>query len=404
MLLKIAWRNIWRNKLRSGVVITSIVLGIWAGLFVIALSAGLNEQRKVSVIENSISHVQYHHPEFLKDRNAKYVIDDIESVEASIQKDSTVLNYTKRGLVNGMASSARGGNGVVISGIDPEMEARVTTIGEKVVDGAFLSDEGRFPVYIGQALAEKMNVHVRSKIVLTFQDSESEIVAGAFRVAGIYKTVSKKYDEMNVFVRLSDLEKLLHTDNGVNEVAVLLHDFEVIPPFVERQRSSYPELKIEPWDEISPELGYADEMMEIFLYLFLGILLAALSFGIVNTMLMAVLERKRELGMLMSVGMNKARIFAMITFETIAIALAGGPLGILMAWLTIFYFQSAGLDLSFYAQGLEEFGIDPIVYPYLEFQYYWSLAIMVIIMAILASIYPARKALKMNPAQAVRAI
>lgn len=385
-------------------VITSIVLGIWAGLFVIALSAGLNEQRKVSVIENSISHVQYHHPEFLKDRNAKYVIDDIESVEASIQKDSTVLNYTKRSLVNGMASSARGGNGVVISGIDPEMEARVTTIGEKVVDGAFLSDEGRFPVYIGQALAEKMNVHVRSKIVLTFQDSESEIVAGAFRVAGIYKTVSKKYDEMNVFVRLSDLEKLLHTDNGVNEVAVLLHDFEVIPPFVERQRSSYPELKIEPWDEISPELGYADEMMEIFLYLFLGILLAALSFGIVNTMLMAVLERKRELGMLMSVGMNKARIFAMITFETIAIALAGGPLGILMAWLTIVYFQSAGLDLSFYAQGLEEFGIDPIVYPYLEFQYYWSLAIMVIIMAILASIYPARKALKMNPAQAVRAI
>lgn len=385
-------------------VITSIVLGIWAGLFVIALSAGLNEQRKVSVIENSISHVQYHHPEFLKDRNAKYVIDDIESVEASIQKDSTVLNYTKRGLVNGMASSARGGNGVVISGIDPEMEARVTTIGEKVVDGAFLSDEGRFPVYIGQALAEKMNVHVRSKIVLTFQDSESEIVAGAFRVAGIYKTVSKKYDEMNVFVRLSDLEKLLHTDNGVNEVAVLLHDFEVIPPFVERQRSSYPELKIEPWDEISPELGYADEMMEIFLYLFLGILLAALSFGIVNTMLMAVLERKRELGMLMSVGMNKARIFAMITFETIAIALAGGPLGILMAWLTIVYFQSAGLDLSFYAQGLEEFGIDPIVYPYLEFQYYWSLAIMVVIMAILASIYPARKALKMNPAQAVRAI
>ena len=385
-------------------VITSIVLGIWAGLFVIALSAGLNEQRKVSVIENSISHVQYHHPEFLKDRNAKYVIDDIESVEASIQKDSNVLNYTKRGLVNGMASSARGGNGVVISGIDPEMEARVTTIGEKVVDGAFLSDEGRFPVYIGQALAEKMNVHVRSKIVLTFQDSESEIVAGAFRVAGIYKTVSKKYDEMNVFVRLSDLEKLLHTDNGVNEVAVLLHDFEVIPPFVERQRSSYPELKIEPWDEISPELGYADEMMEIFLYLFLGILLAALSFGIVNTMLMAVLERKRELGMLMSVGMNKARIFAMITFETIAIALAGGPLGILMAWLTIVYFQSAGLDLSFYAQGLEEFGIDPIVYPYLEFQYYWSLAIMVVIMAILASIYPARKALKMNPAQAVRAI
>ena len=404
MLLKIAWRNIWRKKLRSAVVITSIVLGIWAGLFVIALSAGLNQQRKVSVIENSISHVQYHNPKFLEDRNAKWVIEDIDEVRSSIETDTTVLNYTMRGLVNGMASSARGGNGVIINGVDPEMEPNVTTIDDHVVEGTWLPPEGRYPVYLGQALVEKMNVHVRSKIVLTFQDRNSEIVAGAFRVAGIFKTVSKKYDEMNVFVRLDDLEHLLHTENGVNEVAVLLENFEVIPPFVERQRSKFEELEIEPWNEISPELGYADEMMEIFLYLFLGILLAALSFGIVNTMLMAVLERKRELGMLMSVGMNKARIFAMITFETIAIAIAGGPLGIVLAWLTIVYFQSVGLDLSFYAQGLEEFGIDPIVYPYLDVQYYWTLALMVIVMAILASIYPARKALKMNPADAVRAI
>lgn len=384
--------------------ITSIVLGIWAGLFVIALSSGLNQQRKESVIENSISHVQYHNPNFLDDRNAKWVIENIDEVLASIESDTTVVNFTTRGLVNGMASSARGGNGVVINGVIPDMEANVTTIAEHVVDGTWLPPEGRYPVYIGQALAEKMNVHIRSKIVLTFQDRNSEIVAGAFRVAGIYKTVSKKYDEMNVFVRLNDLETLLHTENGVNEVAVLLENFDVIPPFVERQRTEFPEIDIQPWNEISPELGYADEMMEIFLYLFLGILLAALSFGIVNTMLMAVLERKRELGMLMSVGMNKARIFAMITFETIAIALAGGPLGIVLAWATIVYFQSVGLDLSFYSQGLEEFGIDPIVYPYLDLQYYWSLAVMVIVMAILASIYPARKALKMNPAEAVRAI
>ena len=404
MLLKIAWRNIWRNRLRSGVVITSIILGIWSGLFVIALSAGLNEQRKVSVIENSISHLQYHHPQFLDDRNSKFVIPEVNEIVSQLENDTTVKSYTLRTLVNGMASSARGGNGVLINGVDASKEQRVTTIADHLTNGEFLPEEGRYPVVIGAGLAEKMNVRLRSKVVLTFQDRNSEIVAGAFRVSGIFKTVSSKYDEMNIFVRRSDMEELLQTDNGVNEIAVLMNNFDDIPPFVNLQRALFPDLTIEPWNEIAPELGYADEMMEIFLYLFLGILLAALAFGVVNTMLMAVLERKRELGMLMSVGMNKWRIFSMITFETISIALAGGPLGILLAYITIHYFQSVGLDLSMWAQGLENFGIDTVVYPHLETQYYWSLAIMVIVMAILASIYPARKALSMNPAEAVRAI
>jgi len=386
------------------VVITSIILGIWSGLFVIALSAGLNEQRKVSVIENSISHLQYHHPQFLDDRNSKFVIPEVNEIVSQLENDTTVKSYTLRTLVNGMASSARGGNGVLINGVDASKEQRVTTIADHLIEGEFLPEEGRYPVVIGAGLAEKMNVRLRSKVVLTFQDRNSEIVAGAFRVSGIFKTVSSKYDEMNIFVRRSDMEELLQTDNGVNEIAVLMNNFDDIPPFVNQQRALFSDLTIEPWNEIAPELGYADEMMEIFLYLFLGILLAALAFGVVNTMLMAVLERKRELGMLMSVGMNKWRIFSMITFETISIALAGGPLGILLAYITIHYFQSVGLDLSMWAQGLENFGIDTVVYPHLETQYYWSLAIMVVVMAILASIYPARKALSMNPAEAVRAI
>ena len=404
MLLKIAWRNIWRNRLRSGVVITSIILGIWSGLFVIALSAGLNEQRKVSVIENSISHLQYHHPQFLDDRNSKYVVTEVDEIVGQLESDTAVKSFTLRSLVNGMASSARGGNGVVINGVDAEKEKGVTTIADHLIDGEFLPEKGRYPVVLGEALAKKMNVRIRSKVVLTFQDANSEIVAGAFRVAGIYKTVSSKYDEMNIFVRRSDMEELLQSENAVNEIAVLMNDFESIPPFVVDQRAAFPELSIQPWNEIAPELGYADEMMEIFLYLFLGILLAALAFGVVNTMLMAVLERKRELGMLMSVGMNKWRIFSMITFETISIALAGGPIGILLAYATIHYFQSVGLDLSMWAEGLQNFGIDTVVYPHLETKYYWSLAIMVVVMAILASIYPARKALSMNPAEAVRAI
>jgi ABC-type lipoprotein release transport system permease subunit len=163
-------------------------------------------------------------------------------------------------------------------------------------------------------------------------------------------------------------------------------------------------LQTETWQEIAPELGYADEMMKQILYIIIGIILLALSFGIINTMLMAVLERKRELGMLMSVGMNKTKVFTMIVVETLFISLVGGPLGVLLGFVTITYFGSAGIDLSVVGKGLEEFGISTMIYPKLESSFYLNVTIMVMIAALLASIYPAIKALQLKPAEAVRAI
>ena len=119
---------------------------------------------------------------------------------------------------------------------------------------------------------------------------------------------------------------------------------------------------------------------------------------------MAVLERKRELGMLMSVGMNKSKVFVMIVVETVFISLVGGPLGVLLGFLTVTHFGSAGIDLSAFAKGLEEFGMSSTIYPYLDSAFYINVTVMVIIAAILSSIYPAIKALKLKPAEAVRAI
>lgn len=403
-LLKIAWRNVWRNKLRSLVVITSIVLGIWAGLFTIGLSYGINEQRTRNVINNTISHIQIHHPEFMVDRNPEYsLMLDSEKI-AALENHPEIKFFSERSLFNGMASSTAGGNGVMITGVDPDHERHVTNMWSMVIEGSYFESGKKNEVLIGERLAKKMKVAPGNKIVLTFQDTEGTIVSGAFRITGLYKTASSKYDEVTVFVKNQDLIQLLGSGFGTHEIAILLKNELILEEVKGELSVMLPGKLIEGWREISPELGYADEMMATFLYLFLLIVMFALSFGIINTMLMAVLERKKELGMLMSVGMNKGRVFLMIMFESIFLGLTAGPIGIGLSYPTVAYFQSAGLNLSMWGEGLESFGISSIVYPVVDSQYYVSISILVVLTSILSSIYPARKALKLNPVESLRAI
>jgi len=404
MLIKIAWRNVWRNGLRSGVVIASIATGIWAGLFVISVSSGLNEQRTKDALDSYLSHVQIHTPKFVEDNNVEYRIENLDEVINALDNNSNVKAYAERVVLSGMVSSSAGGFGTRITGIDLEHEKNVSTMHEKVVDGAYFEGIKRNPIFIGKKLADKLKVELRKKVVLTFQKDNGDLVTGAFRVVGIYKTANSKADEMNIFVQASDINRLLDGSAGFHEVAVITKDLTMVDTTAGSLRAALPNLSVRSWKQVSPDLGYADEMMMQMLYIIIMIILLALSFGIVNTMLMAVLERKRELGMLMSVGMNKTKVFFMIVVETVFISLVGGPIGVLLGFLTVSYFGSAGIDLSVVGKGLEEFGISTMIYPNLQPKFYIDVTIMVIVAAIISSIYPARKALQLKPAEAVRAI
>ena len=379
-------------------------MGIWAGLFVISVSAGLNEQRTKDALNTYISHVQIHNPEFVKDNNVEYRIDDMDKVRETLSGNAAVKSFSERVVLSGMVSSSAGGFGARITGINPEQEKSVSTMHEKLVDGAYFEGMKRNPVMIGKKLAEKLKVGLRKKVVLTFQNDNGDILTGAFRVVGIYKTSNSKADEMNVFVRSSDVNRLLEENAGYHEVAIIVNNLAEVDTVSSTISASLLNLKVQSWKEVSPDLGYADEMMMQMLYIIIGIILMALSFGIINTMLMAVLERKRELGMLMSVGMNKTKVFFMIVVETVFISMVGGPIGVVLGYLTVSHFGSAGIDLSVVGKGLEEFGISTMVYTNLEPRFYLNVTVMVIVAAILSSIYPAIKALQLKPAEAVRAL
>jgi putative ABC transport system permease protein len=405
MLLKISWRNIWRNRQRSVIMILAITAGLWGGLFAAALAMGLIDQRFRTGIEQEFSHVQIHNPEFLKENNPKYFIDISPEIFDRLRDDQHVQAFSGRTLVNGMIATANQTKGINIMGIDPDQEAETTSLDQNLIEGNYLDETVRNPVLIGRSLAESMKAGVGSRVVLTFQDLDNELVSVACRINGIFQTANTMFDESNIYMLQSDLNELLGDENIVNQIAIVLEDYRESDSFVEGLRTVYPDLTIRTWAEISPQLSLYYQMGMTMFLIILIIILMALAFGLLNTMLMSVFERIRELGMLMSIGMSKRRVFLMIVFETIFLTITGAIVGMLVGVTTIKMVSKNGINLApLGGDTLQDFGFEPVIYPFLDGSLIVYLTLLIILTALLTGIYPALKAIRLQPAEAVRPI
>jgi putative ABC transport system permease protein len=403
MLFSISWRNVWRNKLRSAVIIIAIALGICAGVFSSAFYKGMADQRIDKAIKTEISHIQVHRPKFRQANDISQFIPEADKLAARIGEIPEVSGVSRRIIIFSMASSAETASGVKISGVMPGEESKVTNLHTKLIEGNYFEEERRNPIIVGWKLAEKLNVKMGSKIVLTLQDIDNNIVAGAFRIIGIFNTANGIYDESNVFVKHVDLRRLMELpDHSAHELAILVEDNKLIRETKEKIQTLTGNLEVLSWTELSPEMNYLNEAMDLFMYIFIIIILFALLFGIINTMLMVVLERIKEIGMLMAIGMNRLRVFMMIVLESIFLSLTGGVIGVLMGGGISIYFETNRIDLSMWGEVYQDLGYDPYVYTSLEFSLLVNVTILVIITGIIASLYPAYKALKNDPADALR--
>jgi ABC-type lipoprotein release transport system permease subunit len=403
MIFSVAWRNIWRNKVRSLVVIFAVAIGLYAGVWSAAFMKGMMNQRIDKVIKTELSNLQIHNPEFRKTSEFTNYMVDASTLAEEISKMDKVIGASNRIVIQSMVASAETASGVIIMGVDPEKEPMVTNLHEKMIEGAYFEGINRNPVVIGKKLAEKLNVKLRSKIVITVQDLDNNITSGAFRIAGIYSTNNNLYDEGHVFVRYSDLHAITGLPKGAgHEIAISIGNNELLPFVQENVKLMAKDLEVLNWKELSPEMSYLTETMDLYMYIFIIIILLALLFGIINTMLMVVMERRKEIGMLMAIGMQKFKIFRMIVVESIMLSLVGGVVGIIIGAFVARVRSSHPIDLSMWAKGYEALGYDAFVYLHLEPVLLVNVAIMVIITGIIAALYPAYKALKNDPADALR--
>ncbi|MDX9907427.1 MAG: FtsX-like permease family protein, partial [Bacteroidales bacterium] len=287
---------------------------------------------------------------------------------------------------------------------DPAKEKQVSDIYKFVIEGDYFEKEGKSAsMLISQKLATKLKAKLGSKIVITIQHTSGELAYGLFRVSGIYKTSNAIFDEPNIFVRKENLIALTGFDpSHASEISVLLDKTELTDPVTAELKAKYPSMSVMSWKELEPLLAGLSSMMDQMAYLLLIVILIAMAFGIINTMMMAVLERTRELGMLMAVGMNRRKVFVMIMLETILLSLVGTVIGIVISAMTIHYTGINGINFSKWAEGYESWGYSSLIYPVLYLRFYIGMTVLVIITAVFSSIYPARKALKLNPASAIR--
>jgi putative ABC transport system permease protein len=471
MIWMMSWKNVWRNRNRSLVVIIAVTLGIISGVLVVGIMEGWVAQRLHDAIYNEVSHLQIHNAEYLKNEDINLsLIDTTQNIKA-LDASPEVKAYTLRTKIFAMLNTPWANTGVMIYGIDPAREKQVTDIYTKIIPNAgeyldklkpgniIISDktaeilkikqyiideridkiqiEKKIPDVIiskldtlrnvrfrsqkdfKEALRERLtkkeldkygslivdnslDYRIRNKIQVTISDETGTPVQGTFRLCGIYKTTNTGFDQTAVFVDAPDLASLYDKTILVHEIAVVLKNIEDADIIREKLAKLTGDNTISTWKELAPDAAMMNDYMIMYYFIFMGIILLALAFGIINTMMMAILERTKELGMLMAIGMNRRRVFKMIMLETIFLTSIGAFLGMISGWLIVSILGKSGIHFVSWGEGFEAIGYAATVYPVIKTEFFLTISIMVIITAIISSLWPARKALKLIPVEALR--
>jgi ABC-type lipoprotein release transport system permease subunit len=398
-----AWRNIWRNKARSMVIMLSVAIGLLAGIGVLALYKGMMKSRVRTVIDSEVAHLQLHHADFKKDYHPAYLLPGANALLQKVQSYPEVKMAVPRSLAQGMLVTTTGSAGVQINGVVPQLEYGASHLREKLIAGDGFHEAKKNEILVGKKLADKMKLKTGSKLVLTFTDTADNLVSSAFRVAGIYQSGNAPLDEANVYVLLTTLNELLLTGDAFHEIAILLNRDEDLQAVQEKLRSAYPSLLVESWKEISPETELMVKTVDEYSYIIMIVILVALAFGILNTMLMSVLERTKEIGMMVALGTPRLSIFLLVLLETVFLTIAGTPIGLLAAYLITGHYQKHGLDLSGMGKDMmASFGFDTTIYPSFPWEKLIIILILVVGTALLSCLLPALKALRLKPVEALR--
>ncbi|MEX2088952.1 MAG: FtsX-like permease family protein [Bacteroidota bacterium] len=402
MLFGLAWRNVWRNRKRSLVLMTAIALGLSGGLFAVGVFVGIAESMVDSAIDRNLAHLQLHSHAYKANAVINNDLPNAGLLIDSLKQLRTVRGVSGRGVFDGMASSPTANTGVQIIAVNPQDEAAVSSIGRKINEGTYFEEVRQNPVLVGRKLAENLNLRLRSKLVLSFSGKDGSIIFVACRVAGIFETESSLFDGGTVYLRHEELSGLTGGEKLVHEVAIRLQSAEQVSETLASVSVMFPNVAVESWKDLAPELKLSAELTGVTMLFFLGIILFALLFGITNTMLMSVMDRVREFGVLMAIGMKRARVFNLIVLETIILSLTGGVIGVIVGALMVRTFASVGIDLSAFADGLSAYGISAVLYPFVPGEIYLQLSFLVIVTAVVAAVYPGFKATQMKPARAIR--
>jgi len=407
---KMAWRNIWRNPRRTLLTVCAITFATVLLVFMLSFQFGSYETMINTSVKISTGHLQIQAAAYQEKKSIRLVIPEPHVIAEMVDRIPQVAAYTFRGQAFSLISSADRTYGVVVTGIDPQKEARVSRLKQLVREGDFLADNDRNQAVVGKLLAKNLRAKIGDELTLLGQGRDGSIAATVVSVKGIFRTGIDDFDRAALQIPLSTFQDTFSMDQSVHEIVIIgksLSDVAAIKAKLQTSLSDLEgrkKLKTLDWQELMPGLRQAIEMDLISGLIFYGLLIIVVAFSILNTFLMAIFERTKEFGVMMAIGTTPRRLTKILLIESMTITLIGILAGIGIGIGVTAYFQAHGIDFSGGSELLSQFGITGRMYPKLSFLSVTIGPFMVLFFTFFAALYPALKIRRLRPVEAMTAV
>jgi len=406
-LWSVAWRNLWRHKRRSLITAFAMAIGVALCMTMIAWTDGMYEEMFEIMVEQQLGHVQIHHPDYptkglvfdsLQGRDA--LMQEIDGLPGTVAASPRIDGFA---LLGGETKSAGG----QVVGIDPARHRQVSNVHERMVEGAFLSDAADHEIIVGFKLAAEIEVGIGDEVVAVTQATDGSVGNDLYRVVGLFKTGDVGMDHSGGYIHIDDAETLLALYDQAHGITVLTDHADNVEFYSAALSAAVATdaVQVQPWWEASPKTAQMMGARDFTAYFLLGIVFAVAAFGVVNTMMMSVYERTREMGVLRALGLRKGKLVWLVVFESFFLAALAAFIGLVIGGLLDWYVVVHGLDFSgSMPDGFSWEGVmlDPVMRGSVRPQGIILTVAAVFIVSILASLWPAWRATRLQPVTAIR--
>ena len=404
MTIKIAGASLLRRPSRSVLLVVMIAVSLWGLLFMEGIYDGMTEQMITNAIRSDSGHLSLFGKGYRLDPDFSRWLENPRQLTASLDKDSRVKSYVTRLAQDGLVATAHYSRGAVLKGVDLAAEERHGHLAGYLLEGQYsFGKRGRGAV-LGYKLARKLQVRIGSKIIVSVQDSTGEISAKPYKVTGILKTNNMVFDNNVVFIAKDAMKSLLAMKTGVSRIAVLVNDEADVSGLQHDLQMGFPDIEVLRWDELYPALLQSRVMMRGFNLVTNILIFCVAALGIFGVILVSVLERLHEFGIMQAIGTPFGQIRNIVVVESVILGGTGYCAGSLIGFFTLLYFKVYGLDLSAFNEALTEIGMDAVTHAVIRPQYFLTALIAVIAAVFFSVLVPLRILKKTKPLHAINAV
>jgi len=404
--LKLGWRNLWLHPLRTGLTAAALAFGIAALTFLSAMNDGWMQQIKANFALTVIGHIQIHARGFEQTRKLSHHIDDPAPVLKVLAKMPEIEAWTTRLRVSGLASTANGNAGSLIYAIDPVRELNLSRLPGFISRGSWLKPGDGRGIVLGDVLAEHLQAGLGNKVVLMAALPNGDIASEVFRVRGLMHSGIMDIDNLAAVVPLSTARNWLDMGASVTDIVIRARSFKAVSPLAARLKAKLAGqgLEVLRWSDIDPMAEQWAQFADVYTWIILAVVIIVVLAEVLNTMLMSTQDRIREFGLMVAIGVRSGQIFTMVVWETVILVVIGSLAGFALGGWASAWFGAHGIDLSRFSAAFSFLYMDSIVHPELRYESCMRILGAATIGAIVAGLFPAWKASRLEPVQALREV